>query len=210
MIRTQEPTFDVLPNPSWFDPSKICVLDPWGHLAQTKFKAQIDAGIDIRPTLSITRAHLKIAELDDAAAKGRFPIDGKIVIPSAAATLAESLTTDSAAKLDPQATEVLNSIKDSAGVEVNVSKVAFENVWYLPGVADRLGVSEPLLRRCLFEDTGGMCECSAVRLSKLVRHRADSFAHCRPGTPHSTRPKGFPPSHRRRDVLHLWPDAVSV
>jgi len=151
-----EPTFDVLPNPSWFDPSKICVLDPWGHLAQTKFKAQIDAGIDIRPTLSITRAHLKIAELDDAAAKGRFPIDGKIVIPSAAATLAESLTTDSADKLDPQATEVLNSIKDSAGVEVNVSKVAFENVWYLPGVADRLGVSEPLLRRCLFEDTGGM------------------------------------------------------
>jgi len=42
------------------------------------------------------------------------------------------------------------------GVEVFVSKAAVEPVWYLPGVAERFGISESLLRRALFEDTGGM------------------------------------------------------
>lgn len=42
------------------------------------------------------------------------------------------------------------------GVELNVSKAAVEPVWYLPGVAERFGISESLLRRALFEDTGGM------------------------------------------------------
>jgi GTP cyclohydrolase II len=42
------------------------------------------------------------------------------------------------------------------GVEVNVSKAAVDPIWYLPGVAERFGISESLLRRALFEDTGGM------------------------------------------------------
>jgi len=33
--------------------------------------------------------------------------------------------------------------------------VAVEPVWYLPGVAARFGIDEGLLRRGLFEDTGG-------------------------------------------------------
>jgi len=33
--------------------------------------------------------------------------------------------------------------------------VAVEPVWYLPGVADRFGIDEGVLRRGLFEDTGG-------------------------------------------------------
>jgi len=40
--------------------------------------------------------------------------------------------------------------------EVSVTKAAIEPVWYLPGVAHRLGVSEPHLRRTLFEQTGSM------------------------------------------------------
>jgi hypothetical protein len=36
-----------------------------------------------------------------------------------------------------------------------VTKAAIEPVWYLPGIAKRLGVSEALLRRTLFEQTGG-------------------------------------------------------
>ncbi|KAK9893870.1 hypothetical protein P389DRAFT_186626 [Cystobasidium minutum MCA 4210] len=151
-----EPVFDVKPNPSWFDPSKIVTIDPWGHLAQVEHKQRIDSGIDIRPTISITKAHLKIAELDDAVRKGRLSVDGKIVIPSQAATVAESITAENGDKLDKSAKNVLEKVIDDAGVEVNVSKVAFENVWYLPGVAERLKVSENLLRRALFEDTGGM------------------------------------------------------
>ena len=66
---------------------------------------------------------------------------------------------DNKDKLDKDAKEVLENMAqgNDAGVEVNVSKVAFEHVWMLNLMAKRLGVSETLLRRSLFEDTGGMC-----------------------------------------------------
>lgn len=40
--------------------------------------------------------------------------------------------------------------------DVVVTKAAVEPVWYLPGVARRVGVDEGDLRRILFEQTGGM------------------------------------------------------
>ena len=40
--------------------------------------------------------------------------------------------------------------------EVTCTKAAIEPVWYLPGVAERCGISETNLRRSLFEHTGGM------------------------------------------------------
>jgi GTP cyclohydrolase II len=39
---------------------------------------------------------------------------------------------------------------------VKVTKAAIEPVWYLPGIAERFGVTETELRRGLFEQTGGM------------------------------------------------------
>lgn len=152
-----EPIFDIRPNPAWFDEDKIVTIDPWGHLAQVEYRAQIEAGIDIRPTISITKAHLKIAELDDAARAGRLKVDGKIVLPSSAATMASAMAAENSTKLDVSAKDALNAIATDAGIDISVNKVAFEHVWYLPGVAKRLKVSENLLRRSLFEDTGGMC-----------------------------------------------------
>src|SRR6202035_1639883 len=40
--------------------------------------------------------------------------------------------------------------------EVQVTKVAIEPVWYLPGIAKRLNTSESNLRQVLFAETGGM------------------------------------------------------
>lgn len=40
--------------------------------------------------------------------------------------------------------------------DVCVTKVAIEPVWHLPGIAQRLKVSEGELRRTLFQETGGM------------------------------------------------------
>jgi GTP cyclohydrolase II len=45
-------------------------------------------------------------------------------------------------------------MKDNA--DLVVTKAAIEPVWYLPGLAKRLGVGETELRRTLFEQTGGM------------------------------------------------------
>jgi hypothetical protein len=112
-------------------------MDPFGHLAPQLYKSYIDAGMDVRPTIALTRAHLKVLELDEAVKAGRISIDGKIVLKSAG-----SIASKSTADRDH-------------GVEVAVSKGAVEPVWYLPGVAKRFGVSETLLRRALFEDGGG-------------------------------------------------------
>ncbi|EPQ26061.1 uncharacterized protein PFL1_06269 [Pseudozyma flocculosa PF-1] len=130
-----EPPFDIPPNPSWFDRSKIVAMDPWGHLAPQLFRSEFDAGIDIRPTASLTKAHIKMPELDTAQLAGTFPVDGKVVVKS----------------------QRLAGVPDDVdpGCEVNVSKAAVDPVWYLPGVADRLGVTEGALRRAIFEDTGG-------------------------------------------------------
>lgn len=40
--------------------------------------------------------------------------------------------------------------------DIKVTKVAIDPVWYLPGIAERLKVSEGDLRRILFQETGGM------------------------------------------------------
>jgi GTP cyclohydrolase II len=40
--------------------------------------------------------------------------------------------------------------------DVCVTKVAIDPVWYLPGIAKKLGVDEGELRRLLFQETGGM------------------------------------------------------
>jgi GTP cyclohydrolase II len=42
------------------------------------------------------------------------------------------------------------------GGDLVVTKAAIEPVWYLPGLARRLDVEESILRRTLFEQTGGM------------------------------------------------------
>jgi GTP cyclohydrolase II len=44
----------------------------------------------------------------------------------------------------------------TAAADVRVTKIAIEPVWHLPGVARRFGISTTDLRRCLFEQTGGM------------------------------------------------------
>lgn len=131
-----EPPFDIPPNESWYTPGKIVAMDPWGHLAPQLFKKEFDSGVDVRPSIAVTRAHIKMPELDEAVRTGRLTMDGKIVQKS---DRLPGTSPDS----DP-------------GVEVSVSKAAVEPVWFLPGVAERLGVTEAVLRRALFEDTGGM------------------------------------------------------
>ncbi|KIY44829.1 cyclohydrolase [Fistulina hepatica ATCC 64428] len=134
-----EPPIEIPFQPAWADPSKIVSFDPYGHLAQTVFSKEMDEGLDVRPSIAVTRAHLKLSELDESARRGEITIDGKIVLKSAPLPNADGT----------ESTE-------HPGIEVNVGKAAIEPVWFLPGVAERFGISEGLLRRALFEETGGM------------------------------------------------------
>jgi GTP cyclohydrolase II len=115
-------------------------MDPWGHVAPWEFQKYIgEEKIDIRPTIAITKAHMKVPEIEQSVRNGRLKVDGKICL-------------------------------NESG-ELAVTKVAVEPVWYLPGVAERFGISmlntillcfitnfnaaESVLRRALFEETGG-------------------------------------------------------
>jgi GTP cyclohydrolase II len=67
------------PHPQWTGDDKIVSLDPWGHLVGEVFRAELARGIDIRPTIAVTRAHIDMPEVRAAIEAGRIRRDGDIV-----------------------------------------------------------------------------------------------------------------------------------
>lgn len=56
-------------------------MDPLGHLAPWLFKDMIrNEDIDIRPTIAVTKAHMKLPELEQSVRTGRLVPDGKICL----------------------------------------------------------------------------------------------------------------------------------
>jgi GTP cyclohydrolase II len=68
------------PRPQWADPKKIVSLDPWGHLVGEVFAEHIRAGIDIRPTIAVTRARITTPELRPRLADGTLRCDGAVLL----------------------------------------------------------------------------------------------------------------------------------
>jgi len=122
-LTNTHPVVAIGPHPQWSEPGRIVSLDPWGHMASEVFATEIGQGLDIRPTIAITRARLNMPEVVAALAGGRLAQDSEIL---------------------------------HASGDVSVTKIAVDPVWHLPGVAARFGVTETVLRRTLFEQTGGM------------------------------------------------------
>ncbi len=73
------PTDIIGPYPQWFDPKKIVSLDPFGATVAEVFKDEIAKGIDIRPTLAVTKAHIDVPEVHAAIAAGRLKPDGRLL-----------------------------------------------------------------------------------------------------------------------------------
>jgi GTP cyclohydrolase II len=73
------PAEPIGPHPQWADPEKIVSFDPWGHRAGQVFSAQIAQGIDVRPTIAVTKAHINMPELLAAIQSGRLVPDGEIL-----------------------------------------------------------------------------------------------------------------------------------
>ena len=79
-LTNTSPTINIGPYPQWFDPDKIVSLDPWGHIVASEFKDQIKEGFDIRPTIAVTQARLKLMEVRDAIKEGRLKPDGQVLL----------------------------------------------------------------------------------------------------------------------------------
>jgi GTP cyclohydrolase II len=78
-LTNTHPSEFIGPFAQWNDPRRIVSLDPWGHLAAESFKAEIAEGIDIRPSIAVTRARLELHEMQDAIRAGRLKVDGDLV-----------------------------------------------------------------------------------------------------------------------------------
>lgn len=76
-----EPAVAIGPFPQWADAMKIVSMDPFGHLSPWLFSNLIqDESIHIRPTIAITKAHMKIPEIEQSVRQGRLFVDGKICL----------------------------------------------------------------------------------------------------------------------------------
>ena len=122
-LTNTSPSVKIGPFDSWKNPDQIVSIDPYGAIVGDCFADHLLSGIDVRPTIAITKAHIHLPELRDAIASKRLRPDGNILFENASA---------------------------------QVTKAAIEPVWYLPGIARRFNIGEGELRRCLFEQTGGM------------------------------------------------------
>src|SRR3954451_7028270 len=78
-LHDTSPVCEIGPHKQWGDPAKIVSLDPWGHRVAHDFGALIEAGVDIRPTIAITKARLTLHEIQHAVAAGRLEVDGDIL-----------------------------------------------------------------------------------------------------------------------------------
>jgi GTP cyclohydrolase II len=73
------PTAEIGPFPQWAEPGKIVSLDPFGHRAAEDFGGLIAEGIDIRPSIAITKARLNLPEILAAIGAHRVAPDGAIL-----------------------------------------------------------------------------------------------------------------------------------
>jgi GTP cyclohydrolase II len=78
-LTNTHPTVEIGPHPQWAEPQRIVSLDPWGHLVGDVFQDEIAGGIDIRPTIAITKARLNMPEILAAMDVRRLAADGAIL-----------------------------------------------------------------------------------------------------------------------------------
>ncbi|KAJ5675016.1 uncharacterized protein N7477_004950 [Penicillium maclennaniae] len=75
-----QPIFNFPAQPAWGDKTKIVSMDPFGHDIVRHYKKHLDAGLDVRPTIAVTKATMRLAEITESIRNGNLEVDGEIVI----------------------------------------------------------------------------------------------------------------------------------
>jgi GTP cyclohydrolase II len=117
-------------------------MDPYGHLAPWLYKETMDKeDVEIRPTIAITRAHMKMPEMEESVKKGRIVPDGKICINE----LGEVAVT----KVAVEPVWYLPGVAERFGIGTCAPWLQ------VPIHLTDCSTDEGTLRRTLFEETGG-------------------------------------------------------
>lgn len=137
-------------------------MDPLGHLAPWIFNDFMQKeDIDIRPTIAITRAHMKLPELEESVRSGRLVPDGKICLNESG----ELAVT----KFAVEPVWYLPGVAERFGIGTFQSSQTLVGwllwLWRTNSVTHQcgiplakcsvVGIDEGSLRRSLFENTGG-------------------------------------------------------
>ena len=80
-LSSTEPAVKIGPYEAWYDPEKIVAIDPWGHMAAKEAphgpaSEAARRGVDVQPTIAVSRANLKLIEVEQAVDAGRLKVDG--------------------------------------------------------------------------------------------------------------------------------------
>lgn len=78
-LHNTAPAEPIGPHPQWTEEDRIVSLDPWGHMIGDEFDDYRKKGLDVRPTIAVTKAHINMPELHQAVADGRLKPDGQIL-----------------------------------------------------------------------------------------------------------------------------------
>ncbi|MFT5114381.1 MAG: GTP cyclohydrolase II [Parasphingorhabdus sp.] len=78
-LTNTSPAVEIGPFAQWYDPQKIVSIDPWGHIVGKVFADALEEGMDVRPTIAVTRARLTVPELANGAGSLALKPDGKIL-----------------------------------------------------------------------------------------------------------------------------------
>ncbi len=89
-LTNTSPTDVIGPHPQWGDPATIVSLDPWGAMVADAFADELAAGLDIRPTIAVTKAQVILPEISDAILKGRLSPDGRVLLATGAAQVTKA------------------------------------------------------------------------------------------------------------------------
>jgi len=89
-LTNTSPTDVFGPHPQWGDAATIVSLDPWGAMVADAFADEIAAGLDIRPTIAVTKAQVILPEINDAILKGRLSPDGRVLLATGAAQVTKA------------------------------------------------------------------------------------------------------------------------
>jgi GTP cyclohydrolase II len=84
------PTDRVGPHPQWGDPDRIVSIDPWGAVVADAFRPLLAAGVDIKPSIAVTKAHIDMPEIRTAIAFQRLRPDGRVLLENGSAVVTKA------------------------------------------------------------------------------------------------------------------------
>jgi GTP cyclohydrolase II len=76
-LSATHPVAEIGPFDTWAKP--FATMDKFGHRVAADFAEEIEAGLDIRPTIAIAKGELRFPEILEALSTGRLQADGRVL-----------------------------------------------------------------------------------------------------------------------------------